>query len=115
MGKTKFYTSHQNNSGGYLIQNDNVDHWVCVEAKNVEDAQTKFEDILDDYREYCPCCGIRWDDYYLDEEDGEETPCIYGENYKEFNDPFWCRDSAIIIYYANGTKEKYDLSQNLTH
>lgn len=115
MSKTKFYTCRQNNSGGYDIQNENVDKWVCVEAKNVEEAKQKFEDILDDYREFCPCCGARWDDYYLDEDDGYETPCIYGENYKKFNDVFWCRDNSIIIYYANGTKEKYDLSQNLTH
>ena len=28
----KFYTIDQNNSGGYIIQNEFVDQFVCVEA-----------------------------------------------------------------------------------
>lgn len=118
MNKTKFYTCRQNNSGGYDIQDENVDKWVCVEAKNIQEAKEKLKKILNNYREFCPCCGQRWNDYYLDEEDGYETPCIYEENYKEFNDEFWCRKSleySIIIYYLNGTKERYELYQNLTH
>ena len=111
--KTKFYTVNQNNSGGYNIRNNEVDKFVCVEAQNVEQAKNKFKDILRRYREFCPCCGERWDDYYLDEDDGYDSPTIYGDNYKEINDEHWCFHSNIIIYYLNGEKEIYDLTQNI--
>ena len=110
---SKFYTICQNNSGGYNIQNDDVDQFVCVEADNVEMAKSKFKEILVPYREYCPCCGERWDDDFLDEEDGFDTPTIYGEKHTEFKDKFWCNDGSIIIYYLNGKIEKYNLERNL--
>ena len=61
---SKFYTIYQNNSGGYDIQNEDVDKFVCVEADNVEMAKSKFKEILAPYRKYCPCCGERWNDFF---------------------------------------------------
>ncbi|WP_276523311.1 DUF7296 family protein [Lysinibacillus fusiformis] len=34
----KYYTAHQNNSGGYFIQNNDVRETVIIQANNVEDA-----------------------------------------------------------------------------
>ena len=113
MDKTKFYTCQQNNSGGFNCQDNNVDKWVCVEAHNVEEAQSKFEEIFSEYRDYCPCCGERWFDSMLDEDDAYDYPQIYGEHYKKFNDKWWIKGNKIITYYLNGQKEIYDLSQNL--
>ena len=110
---SKFYTIYQNNSGGYDIQNEAVDKFVCVEADNVEMAKSKFKEILAPYREYCPCCGLRWDDYFLDEKDGFSEPTIFEEKYTEFADKFWCKYNSIIIYYINGDIEKYNLERNL--
>lgn len=115
--KYTFYTVYQNNSGGYFIQDENVDRFVCVGAKNAKSAYNKLQKILENYREYCPCCGVRWNDDEIlnpifEENRGYKYPQIYGENYKIFSNDFFCRDSKIIIYYLNGKKEIYDLELN---
>lgn len=107
----KYYTVNQNNSGGYYITNNDVDKFVCVQAPNVEIAKDIFKRILEPYREFCPCCGERWDDDCLYEKDGCDVPNIYGQCYKDFKDNFWA-DGKIIIYYLDGNKEIYALSQN---
>ena len=111
--KTKFYLQHQNNSGGYLYHNEDVDHFVFVEATSVEQAIKKFEDICAPYLDFCECCGERWDFELLEERHGLDSPIIFGKHYKELNDPFWCTGSKVIIYYLDGSKEIYDLEQNL--
>ena len=98
----KYYTAHQNNSGGYFIQNNDVRETVIIQANNVEDALKKLEMITEDYSEYCPCCGERWSEYW-DDEGGTEQPMIYGENVYETS-PTMFRESAII-YHADGRKE----------
>lgn len=104
-----FYTLNQNNSGGYLIQNDNVDRFVIVEANNAKEAQEIFKNILDDYREYCECCGERWSDDWLDEGDADNEPYIYDKPIKIFNDEYWCRGASAIVYYLDGRKLKLNL------
>jgi len=56
----KWYTVSQNNSGGYFIQNDDVDQYVSVQASTKEEAEEKLEEITSSYSEYCNCCGERW-------------------------------------------------------
>ena len=56
----KFYTISQNNSGGYFIENDDVDYYVSVQADSLYEAEKLLEDIVEDYSEYCDCCGLRW-------------------------------------------------------
>jgi hypothetical protein len=101
--KTKFYTMIQNNSGGYLIRNEEVTDVVIVEAKNHRQAYKIAEQIVDDYSEYCTCCGERWDyDFY--EEDGQNEPMIYNVSvYEEKKGHF--RKEAFI-YFLDGRKEK---------
>lgn len=107
--ETKFYTLNQNNSGGYYIQNKNVDAFVIIEASDIEQFGEKTDKILNDYREYCSCCGQRWNDSWIDKEDGTDEPTIYGEPVEQFKDSFWCRGSKVIIYYLNGDKKIYNL------
>ena len=55
----KFYTIDQNNSGGYYIKNEYVDYYVSVQASSVEEAEKFLENIVEDYSDYCACCGTR--------------------------------------------------------
>lgn len=98
-----FYTYDQNNSGGYYIQNGIVDIFVIVEGDTVEEIIEKAKDIFEDYSEYCPCCGERWDlDIWGETLDDE--PLVYDIPAREFKDNFW-KYGNVIIYYKNGMKE----------
>lgn len=99
-----FITFCQNNSGGYFIQNEDVDEYVIIEGNNLEEILDKANVIFEDYREYCDCCGERWDDDLMDEEDLDESPMIYGKSVYEFKDGY-SGDSKAIIYRMNGEKE----------
>ena len=78
----KFYTFHQNNSGGSFIKNDKLDEFVVIEANDYKHANERATEIglyfsgvragID-----CDCCGDRWAEQY--DEDGTESPEIYGE------------------------------------
>lgn len=107
----KFYTISQNNSGGYFIKNDYVEYYVSVQADSVEEAEKLLEDIVEDYSEYCDCCGTRWGVYFLDEGD---TPSSYGIPLTEMKDrdTFWLEEKVAIIYYADGTKERLNCIDN---
>ena len=104
----KFYTINQNNSGGYFIQNAMVDHLVCIQAANPEEAENKLMDITSEYSDYCECCGERW--YInLDENDGTDFVSNgYGEDaFKDLNvSPY---RQYIVIHYADGRIKKHDL------
>lgn len=102
--QTKFFTFNQNNSGGYLIENDDVAKHLIIEAQNAENAIGKMYDITSDYSEYCPCCGKRWSEW-IDDDDGTEEPMVYDIEIKEspYQSSF---GSSTIIYYYDGTKEK---------
>lgn len=110
---SKFYTLEQNNSGGYYIQNNNVDAFVIIEAETLDQFNKISEDILGDYRSYCSCCGQRWGDSWIDEDDGKVEPMIYDKQVVQFNDSFWCRGNKVIIYYLNGLKKTYNLDTRI--
>lgn len=101
----KWWVFDQNNSGGYFIQNDDVDHYVAIQAINVQHAKQRAEDIFDDYSEFCHCCGERWYLWGVDEEDGKAVPHVYDTPYTEV-EPRRYRQN-IILHYVDGTKEKY--------
>ena len=78
MNKTKFVTVRQNNSGGYWYQNEDVDVYVIIEGYDLWQIQAKAMEVFADYRSYCPCCGQRWEDNWIDEDDMNDDPIIYG-------------------------------------
>lgn len=100
--ETKFYTVRQNNSEGYYIKNDDVAEYVIVEAIDLPHALSRLNVILKNYRSYCPCCGERWNDYYLKEEDGYKEPRVWGETLGEFKS--WQKDAQAIVHYLDSTK-----------
>lgn len=98
---TKFLTYHQNNSGGYYMIDDNVKHYVIIEGYDLWQIEAFANKILEDYRNYCPCCGERWSSYF-DETNLTDDPMIYGESVYDYKS-FWTEQA--IIYYLDGTKE----------
>jgi len=82
--KTKYYTFHQNNSGGdfEVDTSTGLAHYVIVEAADSAHANSRAEalgiyfDGCENERD-CECCGDRW--HRVDEYDAEESPLIYGE------------------------------------
>ena len=108
----KFYTISQNNSGGYFIKNDHVDYYVSVQADSPYEAEKLLEGIVEDYSEYCDCCGTRWSTYLV--EGAYDVPTMYGMPLTEMKDRdiFWLEEKVAIIYYANGTKERLKFIDN---
>ena len=109
----KFYTLNQNNSGGYDIQDENVDRFVIIEAENLEQFKIIAETIFMNYRSYCPCCGERWPDGWVDEDDAKDEPMIYEEPIEQYYDRFWSRNAKVKIYYLNGNKKTYNLETRM--
>lgn len=102
----KWYLYEQNNSGGYFIINDDVAHGIFIQASSNKEANEKASRIVDDYLEFCDCCGDRW---WIDAEDcdGTESPEVYGvQIYEAKPTPF---RSVYILYYASGDKSAVDL------
>lgn len=83
-----FYEFTQNNSGGSFDVNENVAHRVIIEANSEEEANKKFETLIEDQSSSCPCCGDRWyaEGNLLDldrlKKDGYETYAY--THYKEY-------------------------------
>lgn len=106
-----FYTYNQNNSGGKFEINNDIKHYVIIEADNCEEANRIAESVgiyFDGVEEEidCPCCGNRWS--RADESDGYQEPSIYGtkiSDYKGF--PCW---NTYIVYYKDGHTDKGEFS-----
>lgn len=105
-----FITFNQNNSGGYFIQNEDVDEYVIIEGNSLEEILSKASDIFENYREFCSCCGERWDDDWKDKNDLKEEPLIYGDSAFNFHEGF-DGDSRAIIYNSNGEKSIVNTSR----
>ena len=100
-----YYTYYQNNSGGSFHNNDQVCHYVVVQALSPSDADRRAESVgiyFDgvDNHEDCACCGDRWDRSW---QAGSAQPAIYGQDPGETEDMFtdehevYCR-----IYHLDG-------------
>jgi hypothetical protein len=102
-----FYTFNQNNSGGGFDRDEDVSHYVIIEADSAFAANTKAESVgiyfngCDDGTD-CSCCGDRWCEVWGK---GDEAPLIYDKAPEDIKDMF-CRpgDTYCIIYYADGRK-----------
>lgn len=111
-----FYAYTQNNSGGEFVVDDNVKHYVIIEANSAKEADEKAESIglyFDGVKngKDCPCCGDRWDK--ADDPDfginGTEKPEIYGQSvlkfFKEIGWSPWQEEA--IVYYKDGKVEVF--------
>lgn len=99
----KWFYFDQNNSGGYFIQNDQVGHGFFVQAETAREADTKAEKIVEDYSDYCECCGERW---YINSRDekGYDAPEIYGTPLSEMAKDFG--QERYVLHYADGRVEE---------
>lgn len=103
--KTRFYKFTQNNSGGYFKFDENVSHYVIIEAKNTKEANKIAENIgiyfdgcsivLD-----CYCCGDRWSSLW-DDEEGDSEPMLYGSPIQKFKPIFKEGEHYCIVHYLN--------------
>ena len=105
----KFFTIDQNNSGGYHIQNEFVDQLVCIQSSNAKIAEDLLQNIVNDYSEYCECCGDRWYISLKDEDGYDYIHNSYGDNLETMSlnlvSPY---ASLVIVYYANGDKKRFN-------
>lgn len=101
---TIFGLASQNNSGGYWIENDDVDVYVAFEAVDEEGLYDKYERTVQNYSDYCECCGTRWDG--VDMTDWHEKPFTI-DNFKEVDYEHNC-----ILHMLDGTKKKVVFIEN---
>lgn len=106
--ETKFYTYNQNNSGGYFVEDEK--HGVCetiiIEAENASSAYFKLNEIgknVDGFWDFCNCCGERWWDEN-DDDEGTETPTIYGEKIEGMTKDMF-REKCFIHYFDGEIKK----------
>lgn len=87
-----YYVYDQNNSGGFYITNDDVMSVVIVEADNFDEATETISKIVDDYSDFCCCCGQRWSIY---------DPRVY----KTVSVPDVELEGKALLYRKDGTKK----------
>lgn len=97
-----FFTYDQMNSGGSYYENDYVRQYVIVEADDADQAYKIVQEAIDDYRDYCECCGERW--FCWDKPEGTLMPNTY-------NGLVEVKDPSIIIYSQDGIKSYFDVSK----
>jgi hypothetical protein len=108
----KFFLFRQNNSGGSFVINDNVAHSVIIEAYSPKEADARAEAIgvyFDGCMtgRDCDCCGDRWSSQWGNE-DGTDTPLIYGEEIGS-HDEFFAKEGQPVchVYHLDGSKTTY--------
>lgn len=101
----------QNNSGGYFIINEDagIGHYIIVEGTDIVDIRRRAENIVEDFSEYCSCCGKRWDVSLIFHDDLYEYPNVYGKPVKEFADETNSniKNMYVFIHYIDGRIERF--------
>lgn len=108
-----FFYYRQNNSGGHFIVNDDVAHYVIIEADTWRQANAKAEDIglYFDGDGDCPTCGTRWDSAEYTK--GSDVPSIYGAPLLEFKHSFPSyMEEKIYVYFKDNRKDTYVGAKN---
>lgn len=111
-----FYTFSQNNSGGSFVQDENISHYVIIEANSAEEANRLAERkglYFDGYGD-CSCCGNRWSEAWYDE--GDDVPTIYGESVSEYVAiRAWMDEYETVVHYLSGEVEYYSAKGELVN
>lgn len=98
----RWWTADQNNSGGYYIENQDVAAYVFVQASSAQEALSRIESVLDQYSEFCQCCGTRWSADYWSDDDGTSEPTIYGQTLDQQQPIF--RTATAVMYHYDGSR-----------
>lgn len=104
----RWWCFDQNNSGGYFITNDTVAEYVFIQARNATEAVAKAEAVFVDHSEYCDCCGERWS-YYVGEDDGKQTPEIYGTRIENVGPGIFRKEARL--HHFDGHIQAYKLGE----
>lgn len=97
---TKFFTFHQNNSGGFFHVDEVVDEGGCVfEAKDAAEANKRAKKAGVFSRSFCQCCGERFTPVWESEE-GFDTA-------QEAVDSHWMTAPAVV-HFKDGTSKKME-------
>jgi hypothetical protein len=103
MDNLKWFCFSQNNSGGNYVINDDVGHYVFIQAASTKEAIIAAYVILDDSGTFwCACCGPRW---YFDHNDldaYDEPTTDSGTKLSNLNSTY---RNEIRLYYHDGRKE----------
>ncbi len=103
--ENKFYTFHQNNSGGVFHVDDKVSCIVIIEAATAEQANETAKSVAEIYFDGCEmgwdcdCCGDRWSPVY--ECDGTPEPSVYGKPLSEYSNA-WTKYAVLWSYDPDG-------------
>lgn len=103
VGELKWWGFDQNNSGGYYIQNDDVDELVFIQARSFQEVMYISNKIFEDNSDYCECCGKRWS--IPNKKEGSLEPEMFGKPLESFE--FYSKNGAAILYYHNGSVMRY--------
>ena len=112
----KFFTFHQNNSGGRFDEGDGVAPHVIIEAMSAKEANEKakslgiYFDGVDEGID-CPCCGDRWDS--VDDRDGTPEPRVYGRHVSEIERLQWGKEYEIVVHRMNGLVEYFPAKEKV--
>jgi len=101
-----FYIFDQNNSGGYIITDENVASVVIIEAGSEKEAKSKFDDLGMYGYPFCECCGERFSFCFPQVLGTEQEAIKEGWDYVCDSDRV-----QMIIHRTDGTKHKVMLSE----
>jgi hypothetical protein len=108
MSKTKFYTFHQNNSGGSYDLDDDLACEVIIEATDADHANQRAESVGIYFNGCqaevdCECCGDRWNE--VSELYATNAPMIYGEPAVS-HEPLVGKGHEVycVIHYLDGRR-----------
>ena len=93
--------AYQNNSGGYYIQNSDVQSTVAVEGLDREDAERRFQEIISEYSSFCPCCGERWEELSFEGWPAPENG-VTDENFRDAKED---EEFDCVVHYIDGAKK----------
>lgn len=103
-----FYTFSQNNSGGSFVQDENISHYVIIEASSAEEANSLAErkGLYFGGHSDCPCCGNRWNEAWSCEAD--DVPSIYEKPVTEYRASYsFMSEYETVVHYLSGKVEYY--------
>lgn len=108
--RLRWWTADQNNSGGYYIENQDVAAYVLVQARSVQEAQSRIKPVLSRYFEFCYCCGQRWSTDDWTDEDGTSEPTIYGKPLDRQQPAF--RTATVVMHHYDGSRSYSVIGRN---
>lgn len=91
--KLFWFAFHQNNSGGYYEEDEDVCELVYIQAHTAEEAIEKAKRFCNNDNS-CGCCGDRWS-FWIDDGDGTDVPMLYGEPLETYKSSYFLKKAKL--------------------